>query len=257
MNFTTPLALILLLVIPYFIWVGRPLRAVSRRRDWVSLGLRLLIMLLLVLGLAGTQMVRAADELAVLFLVDVSDSIGPEQLEQAETFVRQAIESMSPSEKAAVVVFGSNALVERPMSGLAELAPFSSVPLSLHTDIAEAIRLGLALFPAGSARRMVLLSDGVATLGDVQEAARLAATGEISIDVLPLSRPPVDAEVLLTDVDAPARVGQGESFTIDVSAESTANTLASLRVMAAGSVVHEEEVQLHPGRSRSRRSGQR
>ena len=156
MNFTAPLALILIIFIPYFVWLGRPKtqlrqsRSASHWREWASLTLRLLIIALLILSLAGSQLVRAADDLAVVFLVDGSDSIRPEQAEQAETIVRAAIEQLGPNDQAAVIVFGSNALVERPMSGLAELAPVTSVPQTLHTDIAEAIRLGLALFPAGS-----------------------------------------------------------------------------------------------------------
>ena len=125
-------------------------------------------MLLLILSLAGSQLVRAADELAVVFLVDASDSISPAQAETAETYIRTALETMTPSDQAAVILFGSNALVERPMSGLAELAPVSSVPQALQTDVAEAIRLGMALFPAGSARRLVILSDGTATVGNTR-----------------------------------------------------------------------------------------
>jgi hypothetical protein len=155
-NFTTPLALLLLLTLPYFFWLGRPRRAPNGRystrnwREWVSLGLRIFIMLLLVLSLAGSQLVRAADELAVVFLVDASDSISPAQAETAETYIRTALETMTPNDQAAVILFGSNALGERPMSGLAELAPVSSVPQALQTDVAEAIRLGMALFPAGA-----------------------------------------------------------------------------------------------------------
>lgn len=98
MSFTTPLALLFLLTIPYFVWVGRPSAyGRARWRDWASLGVRLLILLLLTLSLAGTEIVRAADELAVVFLVDASDSIGPEQEAQSEAFVRDAIETMTPN----------------------------------------------------------------------------------------------------------------------------------------------------------------
>lgn len=145
MNFTTPLSLLLFLFLPYFIWLGRPSRygyfgsaqhRHSRWRDWASLVVRLLIIALLTLSLAGTQMVRAADELAVVFLVDASDSIRPEQAAQAEEFVRAAVETMGVNDETAVILFGANALVERPMSGLAELAPITSVPQPLHTDLA-------------------------------------------------------------------------------------------------------------------------
>ncbi|MCA9958202.1 MAG: VWA domain-containing protein [Anaerolineales bacterium] len=247
MNFTTPLALLLLCVIPYFFWLGRPRTTMRRWRDWVSLGLRVLIILLLTLSLAGAQTVRAADELAVVFLVDASDSINAEQAAQAETFVREAIATMTPNDQAAVILFGANALVERPMSGLAELAPVTSVPQALHTDLAEAIRLGMALFPAGSARRMVILSDGMATLGDTTAAAQLAAASQVQVDFVHLSRQAGAVEALLTRVDAPTRVVQGETFRIDVTAESTSDMQASLRVLAGGQIVHEETVALRSG----------
>lgn len=248
MNFTAPLALLLLLVIPYFVWLGWPRQtAVRRWRDWASVGLRLLILILLTLSLAGVQIVRAADELAVVFLVDASDSITPEQAAEAESFVRAAIETMPASDQAAVILFGANALVERPMSGLADLAPITSVPQRLHTNLAEAIRLGLALFPAGHARRLVILSDGAATVGDAQQAAQLAAAAGVEISYVLLDRPPAGQEALLTGVSAPTRVISGETFRIDVTAESTAQMPATLRVLAGGAVVYEEAVQLQPG----------
>ena len=246
MRFGTPLALLLLLIIPFVIWLGRP-RLVAAPREWLALALRLVIIVLLTLGLAGTRLVRAADELALVFLVDASDSIETGRAEQAEAFVRNVVENMGPGERAAVVVFGGNALVERPMSGLAELAPVTTIPLSLHTDLAEAIRLGLALFPAGSARRAVLLSDGEATLGDTLGAAELAAASGVAVDIVPLTRPAYEAEVYLRDVRAPTRVREGESFALDVSVESTVSASAELQVLAAGALVYQEPVRLQAG----------
>jgi uncharacterized membrane protein len=247
MSFAAPIAFALLLFVPYFFWLGRPQKGTSPWREWSNLVIRILIVCLLILSLAGTQIVRAADELAVVFLIDVSDSVGPEQATIAESYVREAISSMGPADQAAVVVFGSNALVERPMSRLAELAPVTSIPQTLQTDISEAIRLALALFPSGTARRIVLLSDGAATLDNALEAATLAAAAGASIDVVTLPKDPGNAEVLLTNVVAPSQVGQGEAFKIEVSAESTLNTEANLRILASGAVVYEESVQLNPG----------
>ena len=246
MRFSTPAALLLLLFIPYLIWLGRPRRG-GAWREWLALALRLFILVLLCFSLAGTRLVRAADELAVVFLIDASDSMGPEQLEQAEEFVRGAVESMGPDEQAAVVIFGANALVERPMSGLTDLAPVTTLPSGLHTDIAEAVRLGLALFPAGSARRAVLLSDGAATLGDPLGAAEIAAASGVPIDVVSLTRPAFDAEVILRDVRAPTRVREGEAFNIDVAVESTTATDAVLQVLAGGALVYQQAVRIQPG----------
>lgn len=248
MRFTEPLGLLLLLTLPYFVWLGRPRPSARRRaREWAALGVRILVLLLLTLSLAGTQVVRAADELAVIFLVDASDSISPDQREAAEQYVREAIATMGPDDQAAVVVFGADALVERPMSGLAELAPISSVPQPLHTDLAEAIRLGLALFPAGSARRLVVLSDGAQTIGDAQEAAQLAASAGVQIDYVPLLREAAVREAWVAAVDAPTRVSQGETIVVNVTVESTANMPATLRVLAGGAIVAEQTVELRSG----------
>jgi uncharacterized membrane protein len=247
MRFATPVALLLLLALPYFVWLALPGLRRARWRDLASVAVRLLILLLLTLSLAGAQVVRAADELAVVFLVDYSDSMSPEQLAAAESYVQEAIAGMGRDDQAAVVLFGANALVERPLSGQAELAPFSSAPLRLQTNLSEAIRLGMALFPPGSARRLVLLSDGAATAGDAVQAAQLAAAASVAIDYVPLTRPAATAEAMLTEVRAPARVRQGEQFSVNVSAFSTANTAATLRVLAGGRVISEQTVQLNRG----------
>ena len=249
MSFTTPLALLLLLALPAVFWLGKPRpRAVRQGRAWVSLGLRLTILLALTLSLAGMRLVRTADNLAVVFLVDVSDSMSIEQVAQAETFVREAIAQMNPQrDQAAVILFGGNALVERPMSPSTSLSPFSSIPQTLNTNLAEAIQLGLALFPAGSARRMVVLSDGVATTGDSDTATRLATASGVQIDYVLLPRQATTAEAWVSHVSAPTRVSEGEQFSLDITAESTADTPATLRVLAGGQIISEETVALRVG----------
>jgi len=133
------------------------------------------------------------------------------------------------------------------MSSLAELAPVTSTPTTLQSDIAEALRLGLALFPSGSARRMVLFSDGVATVGDTTEAAVLAASSGVPVDVVTLTRPEIEDEALLLNVKAPARVSQGEQFTLEISVESNRAMPATLHILAGGAIVDQFVVELRPG----------
>lgn len=247
MSFTTPLSLLLLLTIPYFIWLGCPRAKIRPFRLWASLGLRLLLLLLLTLSLAGAQIVRAADELAVVFLLDASDSMRADQTTPAETFIRDALTTLPPTDQAAIVLFGTSPLVDRPMSGLTELAPITTIPQRLQTDLEEAIRLALALFPAGSARRIVILSDGTATTGDTLAAARLAATSGVQIDYVYFPAVTGEVEAAVTAVDAPTRVVQGETFHLDITATSTTDTPAQLRILMDSQIIHEEAVQLRPG----------
>ncbi|MCC7450856.1 MAG: VWA domain-containing protein [Anaerolineae bacterium] len=246
MTFSNPLALVLLLLIPYFLYLGWPRVAYRRRRDLASLLIRVAIVLCLILGLAGLQTVQAADKLSVVFLIDASDSIDQAARDQAQKFVKDSMAQMGVEDRAGIVVFGKNALVERPVSTVKEFSGITSVPIRLDSNIAEAIRLGLAMFPSDTARRIVILSDGVETLGSAVEAARLAAATNVQIDVVPLHRQQ-GPEVLVTDVRLPTTVNQGEIFDLGITVQSQTDTPADLTILSAGAVVQTKRVDLKAG----------
>ncbi len=245
---TSPWFLLLLLFLPLLFWLGWPSRGPSRRREIVSLVLRLLIALLLIASLAGLEIRRASDDLAVVYLVDYSDSM-PIQARRLElAYVREALARMGPNDKSAVILFGAEALVERPLSTNKELEAFTSKVTTIQTDLAGAIRLGLALLPADAARRMVILSDGIETSGDAFEAARLAAASGAQIMVVPFSvNTAAAAEAMVTSVSAPAHLREGEQFGLEVTINSSLEQRVGVRVLAGAAVAYEGELQLRRG----------
>jgi len=252
MAFTQPLFLLLLIALPYFAWLGRPVGRLGRGRAWAALVLRCLIALLIVLSLAGAQSVHGGDELAVVFLVDVSDSVPEPERERALAFVEESLAAMAPDDRAALVLFGADALVERPMMGGGELGQVASVPRTQQTDMEGAIRLGMALFPAGAARRMVVLSDGRPTLGEAEQAVRLAHVQGVQVDVVPLLAPLLGegwggVEAWLSALAVPDRLHPGEEFTLSITARATVGVEAVLTVLAGERVVAQEVVHLNPG----------
>ena len=160
MTFTFAPALALLLLVPLVAYIGFPRFGYRRARDITSLALRLIILTLLILAISGAQVVRSADNLAVVFLVDVSDSIDAETQQAQFDYVEQAMQTMQTNDSAGIVLFGANAVVERQVNAVRELGNIQAAPVTNNTDFAEAVRLGLALFPADAAKRMVILSDG-------------------------------------------------------------------------------------------------
>ncbi len=246
MTFTAPLALLLLLTIPFVIYIGLPRAAFRRGRDIASLALRLLILLFVILALAGTQVIRAADKLAVVYLLDASDSVGQEAREAQLAYLQDSLANMAPDDQAAVVVFGANAVVERPMSSVREIGALRSTPLTSNTDLEEAIGLGLALFPSDSARRMVILSDGQATVGDAEATARRAAATGVEISYVRVERAPTP-EVLVSDVRVPDSVGAGQQFDLSMTVEADEATPATVTVFADGAIIHTEAVNLRQG----------
>lgn len=247
-NFSNNEYLLLLLFLPIFIFVGWPRSVYRRRRDLVSLLIRLLLVTLIILGLAGLELPKDADYLAVVFLVDVSDSIDRTTQQAALDYVRTSIEEMDANrDKAAVILFGANAVVEQPMTAALDLSQLGASPITLNTDLAEAIRLGLALFPPDTAKRMVILSDGIETVGDAESAARLAEATSVQIDYVPLTRVNKQEEILVSNVVVPPHVNEEEIFDLTVTVESEYDTNAELRVLAGGEIIHQEDISLRAG----------
>jgi len=253
MAFSRPLLLLALSLLAYFVWLGRPTGRHGRGRAWAALALRCLIVALIILSLAGLRTVHGSDTLAVVFLVDVSDSVPQAEQDRALAFVRQSLAAMGPDDRAALILFGADALVERAMSASTEISEIASIPRTHQTDVEEAIRLGLALFPEGAARRMVLLSDGRPTTGDAAVAVRLARAHGVELAVVPLGALGDEgglAEARLSALELPTRLRQGETCDLNVTVESTARTSAGLTILSGQRVVAQRALSVSPGVNR-------
>jgi hypothetical protein len=153
-DFAQPLALLLLLLLPAFWLIDRISRThLPRKRRRLVLAVRMLVVALLVLGLAGPRYIGQADEQAVAFLVDVSDSVTPPMRERQLAFMRDATAEMTDRDKSAVIAFASQAVVERPLSGPRPIGPVASIVEGGRTDLAGAIRLALDEPVLGYAQR--------------------------------------------------------------------------------------------------------
>jgi uncharacterized membrane protein len=215
-----------------------------------SLALRSLVLASLALAVAGPQADMPVRSLTTVFLLDRSDSVAPSMRLQAETFVQEALQAMGPDDRAAVVAFGENALVERPASDRSQLAPLTAAPAAGHTNIAEAIQLGLALFPADTQKRLVLLSDGGENAGRAVEAARLAVARGVPIDVVDLALATSDPETMALRLEAPAAARAGQELTLEAVIHSTVAQAAEVRLTVEGGQQIMRRVALAPGETR-------
>lgn len=250
-SFVYPKALWLLLLIPLTMGLalfGR--RPSAGRRLWLGLAVRSLLLLFVILALAGTQVRRRAEFLTAVFVLDASDSISPEERTRGEALIRGAVGAMPRGDRASVVLFGEDALVERLANEERGLPEFTSVPITTRTDVASALQLALALFPDEGAKRLILLSDGRENLGHALDQAELAAAHDIELSYVPLGTPSGDAEALIESLNAPADARQGQGFDLTVVVHSTAQQAAALRVFGDGQLIHSETVRLQSGTNR-------
>lgn len=251
LSFVNPVYLWLMLLIPLTVGLalaGR--RSLSPGRFWGGLALRVLLLALIVLALAGIQMHLPSNTLTDVFVMDISDSISPDEQARGEAWIHQAVDQMPTGDRTAVVVFGENALVERLASEEKVLADLTSAPVTTRTDIASALQLALALFPDEGAGRIVLLSDGRENLASAQRQAGLAATQGIELQYVPLGTSEGQQEVLVDSLEAPAEIREGQQFELGIILQSTVRTAAGLRVFSDDALIQTQEVQLQPGANR-------
>jgi len=252
LDFEYPLVLILLPVCAAAIFVvwrtSRTYMPPLRRR--ISLGLRLVVVSLIVLALASPLVQLTADQLSVAVLLDRSDSIAPAARVEEEKWLAGALAAKAASDQVAVVSFGADATLERTLS-------IDSSPPRLartavdgrRTDIAAAIRTGIASLPPGTARRIVLVSDGQENQEQADQAAALAAAAGVQLLAVPLAADS-GPEVLMRQLDAPPLLHEGDRFSVTAQVEATVPTSARLHLLVDGRLASTQEVDLLPGVNR-------
>jgi uncharacterized membrane protein len=231
-----PWWLLLLGCVPWLVFLSyRSLAGLGPMRRWVALGLRSALVGLLVLALAEVRLNHESEIVTVLFVLDRSQSV-PEELEadprtsrtidrrfeRIKEFINDSVRQRGSGherDRAGLIVFGRQPRLELQPSDAPRLN-FTEVASPIdgsNTDIAAALKLALASFPEGSARRIVLISDGNETLGDALAQARLAKQNRVEIDVLPLAAGlRNENEVLVESVAAPPLVEQGSQLPVTV-----------------------------------------
>lgn len=230
-----PWWLLLLGLIPIIIWMSfRSLAGLGPVRRWLAIGLRSSLILLLTMALAEVRLRHRSENVTVLFLVDRSLSI-PEDFdinapapqnridrrwERTRKFINDVVEKRGPThrdDQAGVIVFGRRPRLEFPPSNVPRLN-FKEVTSPIdnyYTDLAAALKLALATFPEGAAKRVVLISDGNQNLGNAENQARIAQRNGVQIDVLPIDYQN-DTEVLVERVEALSLTAQSSQVPIRV-----------------------------------------
>ncbi len=241
--------LVLLLLLPLVAFVGlvwqrstHPPRSIRTR---LLLGSRLVAGAALVLALAEISFHGSVSRQAVVFVADVSSSTDAAR-QSEQDFITRAIAAKQPDDGFAVVTTAQQALVDHVFGTLPDFDTFHTSVPSDGTDLAAGLRLAGAVLPSAYRTRLVLLSDGHETTGDAAEQARLLQARGVETDVVPLSIP-TGPEVLLEQVAAPSTVQADERFTVDVGAESTVQTPATVQVYLDDQLVDTQSVTLQPG----------
>jgi len=208
---------------------------------------RMAVVALVVLALAGTVYVGTTRDVAVLVLVDLSDSTPPGAWDQVRTFLDALKPRIANRDRAGLVAFAATAGAVYPVVQ-APLFPNEAPAIEDRdgTAIADALQLARQMLPGGAVNRVVLFSDGNETRGDAVAAARQLAIHGARVYSVPYEAEPAD-EVLLEELIVPAEVKKGQSFTITAAVRSSSAGPAEFVLYRDGCKIRARELDLDPG----------
>ncbi len=242
---TVPILLaLLLLVLEWMLWLRTLPGPLFRRRRPLLL-LRLAVLALLLVSLAGVQIRRGGGDLSLVFALDLSDSVSPAERERAFGLMRSTAQLGRPGDRFGLVSFGERASVEEGLSTTPQFA-LSAPPSGLRTDVGAGIRAALSLLPPDGGRRIAVLTDGMDTEGGSARAAAIAAAAGAELAVVPLSVP-AGPDARIEAFQLPAEVRVGERFEARVWVRSLAPATGTLSLRAGGREIWQGPARLAEG----------
>lgn len=225
-DFRSPFFLILLAAIPFLILIQLRTSVIAAKwRKRITFFLRCAAILCAILALANLQRTNKEQRLAVAFLLDISDSIGPSEQEDAINQINAAIVKLKPNDQFGVISFAQESSV---LIGIGPAHEQPSLTLAMtessveqdSTDILTSLKRSLELLPENYHRRIVLLSDGIHNAGtpSIKDYLPLFSTSDIEIMTLPLNT--VKDAIRVQELQLPNEVRKGQSFPIQAIIES-------------------------------------
>ena len=225
---------LLLLVPVLYLWKTSRVPGSPVRR-WGMLALRVALILAIVFSLADTRMVWFNKGICVAFVLDQSQSVPGDARENVRGAIDQEIQKMSRDDQFVVVEFGGDAVLGALPSPRGNLPPPVKVADTGHTDIARALRVAMASFPADKQKRIVLFSDGNQNEEDALREARIAGVKDVDIQVLPMLEKH-GHEVMVDQVVIPPHVRKDARFLVRALVTSDTAQNVELIVSRDGAV---------------------
>jgi len=210
-----------LALVPMMWLARRNLAALGPVRRVTAVFCRAVVVLLLVVLLARPMLVRESRRATVIAVVDRSQSIPPELSEAALDYLAVAAGGRQPQDQFALVNVAEAARISKLPSSDTSVTRRNTMLSGEHTSLADGVEMAMAIAPPDTATRIVLISEGNETEGDLRAVSRTAAANGIPIDVRPL-RYQYAGEVLFKRLAAPSRARSGQTLALRFILDSTA-----------------------------------
>ncbi len=223
-----PSKLLLIAIVPFlFLLRVLSLTDLSVRQQVVQAALRSLVIAALAVAAARPSWITETSKVSTIVLVDVSDSISDKQLDAAKQYVDELAKAQGDGNLQLITV------AEKPMVARADDGTSLSSAIKRHanggagTDTQSAMQLAYGLYPDGYVNRMVIVSDGNQTEGDLAvEAYRAKELGvKVSWRTFEADK---SSEVRVVGLTLPDDIKVGQPFEVTAEVWATEAQTATL-----------------------------
>lgn len=242
-----PLALLLFIPLCiYFGWTWWRHRASMKKSQFIVFLLRILTILMLVLAMASPYLLLPVKEEQVVYLLDRSASMkGTEQ--QALDFIANSLKEKDANHSVGLYSFADSLQTEMSLSQQVDKLPeLSQIGQTEQTNIASAIQLATGIADRDKATRIVLLSDGLETKGQVMEEVSKLAGSNVTVDTVPLQKP-VTTDVSVQSFVTPQLAYEGEQQQLITEVMASEESSGELYLYENDQLIHRERVTLAEG----------
>ncbi len=218
-------------------------------RGAFSLFARLAMIGLFAMLMAEPRAVRSSDTLSLVYALDESDSIGEKVSDHAVEWMLKTVQQKPQQDQAGMVVFGRDAAVELPPR---QAFPFENLNARVAkdgTNLEQALSLSAAVLPEENPGRIVLISDGTATEGDLDRALDQLTARKIPVDVLSVAYAR-EYEVWLEKIELPDDVRPEQTYEANVVLGSLTDGHGDLVLRENGHEVSRRQVTYRAGKNR-------
>lgn len=205
---------------------------------------------LIFLALLGLSVKRMSGMNTTVFLVDISNS-NEQNLSAMEDYLDDALRKMPRKNQYGIVTFGKNSLVDQFLTGEDRFSHIMSLPDKTATNFEEALSRALAMIPADGAGRVVILTDGKETKGNLANTASALVSGQVEL-LARVYETKQGQDAYLEKVELPSYLYQGDLYSMTVTVESNYETDAQIQIWMGSKQRESYDVHLSRGSNQFR-----
>ena len=250
---------VFLAAIPLLFWLaGRSRIRLGRTHLLVATLLRSLAIVSLALALMRPQWNAESGDVSVVYALDISRSVSSSFIDAAINWIEQADREGRPAH-ARYLAFADHAILLQKPADMRNIAVVQgrargaaadpSVIDQTATDLEQALDTALLGLDRDRAKRIVLLTDGNQTAGELRRVLPRLTRAHVRVYPIP-AKVRDDNDAWVAGIEVPEDVHSGEPVTVTVRVISAVETPAQVSLKDAKTVLGARKVQLKAGLNR-------